>query len=430
MGGVEQYIREDREAMGVVNKLIQQHARAAPGRSPIRMRFEPRWRGAGLDEALREDPPEDDSEEARAAAGHAHLANLTTILVWYHLELFNVKVSRVASICAHELLVPPALQLGMADATLLLLRKHFKVSATDNLANLDFDIHTRLARMYCTARAQLGCCGPVEAALIEATNHLDALAEHVRNLAPSRGTLLAEAKAKREQQAAAAAAEEGGAPPSSHAPHEEEEEGAADASGAAAAEEEGGRTQGERPPPKPRTMAQHWLEVARSFPRAPMLRVLMVMLRIGTRSADNPNVRLGRVALNAAFAAAMAKRRDAGARALALKILPSLRRKEFDAAAAAAKEEEETTNTDAPAPPSHETATADEPAPPQQPPPPSPPSSPAPPAPPLPTSVPPHLLLGRLAAAAALLLAAPCCLLTPPSCPLSPPLHAALRTSR
>jgi hypothetical protein len=105
-------------------------------------------------------------------------------------------------------------------------------------------------------RAQLFCCTPTEAALLEATDCLDGLAAQKRKLAPSRGSLSA---ARRAATAAAAAASSGDG----------------DASAAAAAPAPAA------PKPEPRSLLELWHEVACTFRRATELQALMGALNVG-----------------------------------------------------------------------------------------------------------------------------------------------------
>ena len=85
--------------------------------------------------------------------------------------------------------------------------------------------------------------------------------------------------------------------------------------------------------PKPHSLAELWLAVARSFHTVVQLRGLMVAMQLRITAPEGR--RLRRAELQCSFAAAMSHRKDAMARAMALEICPELELAELEAAAAA-----------------------------------------------------------------------------------------------
>jgi len=189
------HMEELREAQREVGAVIDEHSPDAPA---FTMRWEPRFFGCGIEEALLEDPADEVNGETRAEAAIELMQNLTSIFFWYMLELWDLELAHVPEISALELIAPSSFHLAMAEATLALAVQEFSVnSATTSLSHLALDAHLRVQGHICKARGTLFCSSPLEAAFIQATSHLDALASGARDLQRSQGSLRAEARAKR-----------------------------------------------------------------------------------------------------------------------------------------------------------------------------------------------------------------------------------------
>ena len=209
------------------------------------------------------------------------------------------------------------MNLAMVEFMLGSVAHHFDAHSRASLHCLGMQLEIRLQRLIALIRSQLFSCTPTEAALIDATDNIAALASHTQELMPSRGSLRASNVATRE--AAAASGSSSNAAPSS----------SSDPSAAGAA-----------PPPKPspRSLLELWTEVARTFRRACELQALMSAL--GVPIVDEQHQRLRRSQLEAAFAPALSRRIDPTAQAVALSIYPRLAStlsEEIDAAVAAAE---------------------------------------------------------------------------------------------
>ena len=95
-------------------------------------------------------------------------------------------------------------------------------------------------------------------------------------------------------------------------------------------------------PPKPQTLAELWLLVAKSFHRAVELRALMVALGIST--IDENERRQRRHQMELRFADHMVQNNDSMMREMALRMVPGLDDAHFEVLLTAAEEDASTAN--------------------------------------------------------------------------------------
>ena len=381
LGGIEEGVSECREAQ--VELMRKYEVERSTGRPQFKMRFEIRFVGEGLHTALAEDPPESGrpavgpqspaSAWAREAAV-VFMQQLTALFYTYHVEMWALRIVAAPEVVSlPAVLGPPSMELAVLEATVGLAKFHFNLTHTASLWHLGLDTLLRLLRLLCIARAMLFCCSPVEAALIEATDHLSALCNGTCDLRPSEGALKSERKEAKRVTAAASSGEADEAAGEEEEEEEEEAEAGESSGGGGLGDddEQGGDGDGDEqgrggdkheggsagpsatttvaaaaaaaPPapvpansalPKPRSLIELWLAVARSFRTVVELRGLMVAMRLRITAPEGR--RLRRAELQCEFATAMSRRNDAMARAMALNICPELELAELEEAEAAA----------------------------------------------------------------------------------------------
>ena len=149
LDGTLAHFQEVREAQREVGATIDEHSPDAPSFS---MRFELRFFGCGIEEALLEDPADEASGETRAGAALELMQNLTSIFYWYMFEIWDLELAHVPEISAPELIAPSSFHLAMAEATLALAVQEFSInSAATSLSHLALDAHLRVQGHICNA---------------------------------------------------------------------------------------------------------------------------------------------------------------------------------------------------------------------------------------------------------------------------------------
>ena len=296
---------------------VRNHSVATPR---FFMRGEARFHGPGLEEVLQEHPPQ--GGLTRAEAKHEYMQHILALLFYYQVEYLEVRPFMVPSFAsvpvateetalrgAMELLNPITLELANVDITLGLLVHHLGVQRTTSLASLDLDMLLSLHRSLARCRAMSFCLTAEEAALLDATEHLQGLCNHTRNLARAKGSLRAERRATKQAAVAAAAASATDNPPEEPPPPAVTPPPPREASSL-------------RRPPKPRSLHELWLAVAQSFATADELRAVMKV--VGLRITRPNKTRFSRPELETSFAQKLSTTKDVVARRLALRMAPEL----------------------------------------------------------------------------------------------------------
>jgi hypothetical protein len=310
LGSLRSHCQAIRSAQRILDEMISKHSAAEP---QFGVRFEVRFDGPAVASAVAGATP-----ERRTELSIAFMRNMVSLLAWYMFEVWAIRPAAVPEITTFTLVAPPALHLGMLEATMSIISTNYSLTERTPLHHLHLQTLLRLHQHVAIMHAMLFSCSTADAAMLLAAEHLQGLQDGSRRMVQSRGSKTAEKKAKKGQGGGVQAA------PSDNGSREEEEEVEAidneeeEEEGEEAGVREEGAAEEEiaDDPPMVGSREELWLCVARSFEKATSLRRLMVALRIPIMRSKH--VRLCRTEAEQRFAAAMAATRDVSAARMAL----------------------------------------------------------------------------------------------------------------
>ena len=286
-------------------------------------------------------------ETSTMSCAATFMRELTTLIYWYHFEIFAVGITEVSTRREGDVSYPAFVPMAEAQLMLSLALEHLPISLAAPLHVLGAR-KEQLLMLICSMRAMSFCCSEVELNLMEALEHMWAIEHGVCPVEQSHGSKLGEKKwcernAKRKKKEGASEAVQGEAGGTS----EEEEEECEDEPGVRGTSDDGAqathrtepdgagaapRTEPEAeaeppeppepPPPEPplpppETEEELWFRVAQSFKLKDAMKVYLVAMGVkgAARAAKN------RKTLDDFFAKKFAGRRDYTALEIAERVL-------------------------------------------------------------------------------------------------------------